>query len=346
MFDNFVKSAKEFLDLLTNTSVGTTLTAIGLILLFVALYTLQKLFKTKPEDTSEWLKFIAAGSLVAGVVFSGAGPSFALMKLNENRIRTLSKDEAFDNLNKNKRINWAIRLIPYSPGAESDLDLPISKLKTLGPPTTAYTFVSPYAELKGYSVEDAVNMSGSKLTPGQRVSAIIFPVEESVIPASGRGLLQVIQKIDYDNSNPVKERFISQIGLSADEIDDLANQTNLDSWSWQGYGRRFNRYCKIAHKFRCGGNFEEKRSISKLERDWHPAGATKATKQEPCLGSDSYCDVDDWDQLKEQIRDSFGARIFFIKNISLDKLRTRYMIDFDNPKHQIIPDIGVNESDH
>jgi hypothetical protein len=110
-------------------------------------------------------------------------------------------------------------------------------------------------------------------------------------------------------------------------------------------GRTFiRRFCRLSHIFRCDKTYGARRYISELNSDWHPIGAATSAVRDPCQDSAvQYCSAIDWPTIKKDVFESFGARIFFIKNLSLEALGDRYLIDFGTPKTQRIPEIGISE---
>jgi hypothetical protein len=185
----------QLFSLLAATGSAVLFTSLGIVLLGVGVWALYQIFNLKPDQQpAGWLRAIAFMSLVLGVVFSAIGPSIALIYLDNNPIRTVPKEEIYDRLEMNTRITWLIRLIPYDPNTQPHLS--VGRLTKLGPPEIEYTFVAPYEELKGQTVEKAVEMVGGNLAAGNRVSAIIFSLGQDIIPANARGLLQIIKRVE------------------------------------------------------------------------------------------------------------------------------------------------------
>jgi hypothetical protein len=338
-----VQNLGDLLGLVGSTPASALLSTLGLILICVAALSLYKLMHTKPEETSGLFKVIAAFSLLTGVIFSAAGPAVILLDLLDSPIRTVSKAIAFDNLEKNKRVKWLIRLIPYDPLRQEELS--VSKLKSIGPQGVKYTFVGSYEELKGRKVSDALALVGQLYRPRQRVSAIIFSVsydEYPILPASTRGLLQAISDIESDQALQISRPLLAGDTLSATEKQDLASRDKIESWSFNSYKNFYKSYCDKSHRFRCDDSYDARKYISDINSDWHPVGAAVRYTEDVCR-SNAYCSLTNWDEVKAQTYKGFGARIFFIPNLEIAKLHDRYLVDFENPTEQLIPEIGMRD---
>lgn len=329
--------------LVTSTTGSSLLSAIGLILFIISIICLYKLVKSKPEETSTWFKSVSAFSLVFGVIFSAAGPIFALKYVSDSPIKRISREISLENLQNNEKIKWLIRLIPYDPNREPDLS--VSKLIKIGPNDITYTFVGSYQELKGYKVEEAVAMIGGKIQPGQHVSAIIFSVSGNypIIPANARGLLQSIKDTEDENGDRISNKFIKERVLNESQLSNLRSRDTI-SWGFKNYQHHYREYCLLAHKFRCETVFDAKNFFSDIGPDWHPLGAAVNAEIDACDYGPEYCKINDWAQAKNSMKDKFGARVFLIRNLEIAKLRNRYLIDFENPAVQLIPEIGISEN--
>jgi hypothetical protein len=356
----FVAALSTFVDIISHSSASVILTVLGFALLLIGLGAIAKLSLTKPDETPGWLKFTAIGSLVGGVVFAASGPGLALLHLHDRPIETISAMTSLQRLKTNEPVHWLIRLIAYNPKLQDDVNnLSVGKLITLGPKDVEYTFVAPYEELKGYTVRDALLKSGAHIYRGVpfRVSGIIFPVTDQLIPANSRGMLQIIKSIE-DEHPEFKNKIVDNASFSQEEIQDLtvssnqdAHNTSIGSYSFNSYQMNYKKYCKILHKFRCASDEEtikKRMLISKISEDWHPVGASisKGTDAPSvCQTGDEYCDHNTWDLISQDLNDKIGVRIFLTKNTPLDSLDRRYLIDFGD-ENQIIPEIGdYNNSD-
>ena len=51
--------------------------------------------------------------------------------------------------------------------------------------------------------------------------------------------------------------------------------------------------------------------------------------------------VADLKTTKNEYGDHFGSRAFLIRNLEINNIPGRIMIDFDKPDQQVIPDIGA-----
>lgn len=354
---DFTKFLGDSFDLLTRTQVSSELLFVALCLLLAHLVLVKKLADSKPKDLSAPVKILSVATLVTSSLFALGGAAIAMMDLYNNPIKPLSSQKRLSNLAENTKTEWVIRLIPYTPNLEHDKDKLINNLKTIGPPGVDYTFVNAYDELKGLTVAEAVSQAGISKAPGQHVSAVIFPVSNSIYPANARGLLQVLSDIKRTESSAISKiegavsplgegsavnrAFTNSIHLNDEEIDDLRNTDDLDSWAFKSYGKFYPHYCRLSHRFRCdkGVKYIEKSYISLIQRDWHPSGGAIENGRDLCQGGDSYCDVSSWDQIVAQLGEKFGVRVFLIPNFEVSALSTRYMIDFSDPEKQKIPDI-------
>jgi hypothetical protein len=191
-------SIKEFVDgisttltLLISSPVSALLSLVGLALLLLAGGLAYVAAKSKPDELTSSIKAALFLSLVGGMVFSGAGPSVALLRAVSTP--KMPTEQAMKNLETNAEVKHAIRLISYNPGVEPGRAL--DRLTNLGPPEQLYSFVASYDELVGHKVLDALAKAGDTTKDVRRVSAIIFPLNTPIFPANARGLLQVVQEI-------------------------------------------------------------------------------------------------------------------------------------------------------
>jgi len=340
--NDVLTAIKTIFELVTNTSATATLSAVGLILLIIAIVLAYQTIKKKPEETPGLLRAALFVSLIGGMLFSAAGPGLALFWVSQSPIAKISASKAFDNLEKNERVHWLVRLIPFDP--KKHPELAIGRLNRLGPPEQRYTFVAPYEELVGYNVDSAIQMTGGTYVSGQRVSAIIFPVAgHQIYPANARGLLQIIRKVEQISELKIEKPLLKGAQtLSADDMADLENVDALAYWRWENYKARFPRYCELAQKFRCNPSYSARRYIGGLNIDWHPLGlAQKDAGTDSCqIPPQTYCSISDWSAARGLLLKNFGSRAFLIENLELNEISNRVLIDFVNPPHQVIPDIG------
>jgi hypothetical protein len=366
--ENILERFAKLYELISKNPPAATLSVIGLLLLTVAIASAYRALGLTPRQTPTHLKLALYVGLIGGILFSAAGPALTLISVAENSdrpIRTTSSEQALDNLRKNARVEWLIRLIPFNPAKQPDLA--VSKLQRLGPKEQLYTFVAPYEELRGYRVSEAVRKVGGIYEQGDHVSAIIFSVpghrgsdsnahcggqEEKaddchpIIPANARGILQVISKIEQGLSkdNTDKSGFLieGRETLSDQEKHDLKN-IRIYSWSFSNYSDKYTNYCKLSHEFFCSrGKYLASKYIGGLRWDWHPIGISEEETSDPCNEKvDKYCEIKSWDEVKSKLLEHFGSRAFLIENLDIDGLPNRYLIDFGDPTNQVIPDIGV-----
>jgi hypothetical protein len=210
-----------------------------------------------------------------------------------------------------------------------------------------FTFVADYQELRGYNVMDAVRMVGLQIRAFEHVSAIIFPLEvikDRLYPANARGILQVVDKVEDTKDDPevtIEKTKTFDVGsrLTGPEKDDL-DKYDIGTWAWDSYKKFFNHYCELTDEFN-KGDFSAKHYIGGIEKDWNPLGFSRIRTEQPAEISASMkiCGIHNWDNVVSEYSAAFGARTFLIKNREIDKIPRRYMIDFDEPERQVIPDI-------
>lgn len=294
---------------------------------------------SKPEDIPRWLRagfFICLG---LSMVLVTTAPAFSWVEATRGGIRRVPPERSFANLRYNSRVTWLLRLIPYDPSTQQDLA--VGRLLSLGPSSERYSFVASYHELRGYTVHDAVRMVGGSIRQNQHVTAVIFPVTTfDLTPANARGLLQVVT--DIQGQLKLDQHLdISQLRDEAKS--NLAIRESLASWAWDNYREYYGDFCNLAHKFRCG-EYPERAYIGRIASDWNPLGFSKKTPSEGAeCGTEKpkECEISDWDKAEQIYTKQFGARVFLIKNFQIKDLAGPYLIDFEQPDTQLIPDIGV-----
>jgi len=310
------------------------------LLILVTCGLAYKFIKSEPKDLASWLPWAFFVCLGIGTLLVFAGPGVSWIESLQGGIRKIATEESFDNLRENSRVDWLIRLISYDPVKQPDLS--VSHLKALGPEPQLYTFVSSYNELRGYNVRDAVRMVGGHIKPGEQVSAIIFPRRFDLIPANAKGILQIIKDIQKDPSVQL-EKTLNFSELTKDDDQNLQNRENRPAWSWKGYKDHYKKFCQLSIELHCGDH-DEKKYMSRIEEDWNPLGFARRTPSVhgTCEEqSKNVCDISDWQKAAQQFREDFGARAFLIKNFKIKNLADPYLVGFEQPDAQVIPDIGV-----
>jgi hypothetical protein len=341
-FSEFVDNFIKVMSLVTGTTSAALFSAIGLLLiLLAAALAIWAVAKPPIQRWQKWLLFIA---LIFGITFSIVGPSLALFNIAENAIPRISKDKAIERLADNGRTGWLIRVISFNPASQRHLA--IDQLKTLGPEQQKFTFVAPYDELRGISVEKAVRRTGGTFNRGMHVSAIIFPLvqiqeDDILYPANARGLLQVVRSVEEGLAGGT---FLLKGTRELTPQDDADLKVkNIWSWRFSQYRDRYKRYCQLAHRFRCNTAYTARSYIGGLNHDWHPLGLSQEVDKDPCLpAAPDLCASDDWETLKKTAYDGFGARVFLFGNREVTRLPGRLMIDFTNGS-DVIPDIGLKQ---
>jgi hypothetical protein len=324
---------------------ATVLMVFGLVLLLVGVGCSFKAIRSDAGTVKLWVKCLLFGSLALAVVFTLGGAALAVMSASNHQ--KIDSAAVLAHIRDNSPARWLIRLIPYD--SVKTPELSIGRLVKLGPPDQLYSFVADYAELRGYTASEAVQRAGGAMTDATRVSAVIFPVRGELYPANARGVLQVIDAIDRAHTSDAAHPYIRfdklQSSLTKADLDDLARTQRISSWSFKSYGKYYGDYCAVAQEFRCSKTIEysAKQLVGTISPDWYPLGfARKDTPPpDPCLHQVEACEVTNWDQTAS-LESIVGARVFLIKNVTLDSLDGRILIDFDNPDTQVIPDIGRN----
>lgn len=336
----FLEDVIKLYDLVTTNRWGSTLLFIGLLLILVTCGLAYKFIKSEPRDLTGWLPWAFFVCLGIGTLLIFAGPGVSWIESLRGGIRRIAADDSFKNLQKNSRVDWLIRLISYDPVKQADLS--VSHLKTLGPEPQLYTFVSSYNELRGYNVREAVRMAGGHIMPGAHVSAIIFPRRFDITPANAKGILQTVKNIQAEIGSQL-EKPLAFSDLTENDEKNLKNRDNLLAWSWDGYKAHYKKFCLLAIDLHCN-DYSEKTYISRIEEDWNPLGFARRTPPNHGIcepESKSVCDISDWKQAAQEFREAFGARAFLIRNFKVKSLADPYLIDFEQPDAQLIPDIGV-----
>ena len=329
---------KLALSIVNDSTYPTLFTTLGLFLIALSAYCSYVTLRQDASATRAWQKVLLFSSLGCGLLLVGTGGASALLHLFDNPIKRVSAETAINNLGENKKIEWLIRLIPYKPDTEGLLS--IAELRALGPVSLKHVFVAPYEELRGYKVADAIGMVGGTLRPDEHVTGIIFRVAQ-IYPANARGLLQIVQKLERSVTPADSKRLIDQNTFNADEQRNLSDDDAIVSWSWDSYRTYYPHFCKVAQEFRCDKNYASRQFMSALNDDWHPLGFARMKKAHACENRDAVCGYkQDWPEISKGISSDFGSRVFLMNNLEIKDLGSRYLIDFDRPELQVIPDIG------
>jgi len=233
--------------------------------------------------------------------------------------------------------------------------LALGALSSLGKPDQDYVFVADYDELKGKTAAEATRLLGEAMEDKDIVSAIIFPIEPNhvaVFPANARGVLQVIENVE--KNEPIEKDKLFDV---ASKLDDSAAYSalhiestapHLYEWSWNYYKKYYGAYCAVALQFRCHPT-DAAKWIGSLEDDWHPLGfainveekmgmADSFSPADPCDKDykKQLCEIADWEKAKSQFQD-YGVRVFLVRNMQIDKIIGRVMIEFNDPWREQIP---------
>lgn len=290
-------------------------------------------------------KYVATLSLAAAL-FAAAGPTYGALLVEKNVLKKMDAEQVIKNLEDNAEVNYVIRLISYNPNEEPALA--INRLTTLGPSDQLYSFVAAYDELVGYKVVDALAKAGQG-RDAKRVSAIIFPLravdKTNLFPANARGLLQVVREVETRKAiqAQLNKKLVDGTGaLNAPQMKGLEG-LSVPSYRLANFKDNYRRYCELAREIHCGDGYSAKAYIGALSVDWHPLGfSQKNPPLDRCtLSIPQYCAFTDWKATKNDYGDHFGSRAFLIRNLEINNIPGRIMIDFDKPDQQVIPDIGA-----
>lgn len=311
-----IEAFTKLYQLVATSALATSLVVAGLLLILITAILAVQFIRSGPGDLSTFIRVAFFSCLGLGVLLIMAGPAISWLEVTRGGIRQVPTQRSFANLGENSRVTWLLRLIPYDPVTEPQLA--VSHLSSLGPPSQLYTFVASYHELRGYNVHEAVRMVGGSIKPGQRVSAIIFPVPSDLIPANARGMLQVISDIQTDHPDKVSKR-LDLTHLTSDEQSNLALKS-IPSWAFGNYSSHYPTFCTFSQTFRCESpRYSARYYLGDINDDWNPLGfANKSsTGHSPCETqiSDAFCKISDWDDATNQFEMDFGARVFLVKQL-------------------------------
>ncbi len=341
--------------LISDSAVSTLLAVAGILLFVLAFILMHHVSKAKAEEVAHWQRWLLFLAVGAALLLSIAAPSLRMLELarihDDPTRRAATKSTILKNLSDNAKVTWLVRLIPYSPSTKAFLD--IGKLTNLGRCEhddsctggckQQYVFVADYGELRDLTAEQAVLRVGGSMNDVSGVSAIIFPLpKHDLFPASARGLLQVVAKVDGACKSRVGYKPFPMV-LGPEEIENLGNK-KIKSYEWDVYKKYYKHYCELAQKFRCGEQDKQTYSASErignLSSDWHPLGFSRMVPEtDPCDLRDVACSIADWGERNPPVPD-VGARVFLFENYRLDQLSGRILIDFDNPSRQLLPEIN------
>jgi hypothetical protein len=341
---DWLDAISKIFELVVATSTTAFLSAVGLLLLAIAAALAYSAVKSKPEELSTFMKICLFFTLVGGTLFSAAGPGLALFYVSQQSIPQMSKNRAFDNLEKNQEVKYVVRLISFNPAEEPDLE--IDRLTHLGPPDQMYTFVASHDELVGHTVKTAYEKVGLRYVDGHHVSAIIFPLRTSLFPANARGLLQVVRDVEIRKSIEQKDKFFQGLNSLNDGENADLDITTIESYRIDNFKSKYYRYCEVAKRFNCEAPHVARKFIGGLYRDWHPLGFSQTNPpQNPCnIPVDKYCEFSDWKATRSALYEKFGSRSFLIRNLQIDRIFGRMLIDFDKPETQVIPSMGTRQN--
>jgi hypothetical protein len=338
-----IEAFTKLYQLVATSALAAGLMVGGLILIVITGVLAAQIIKSEPKDLSTFMRTAFFACMGFGVLLIIAGPAISWLEVTRGGIRRVPLERSFAHLDENSRATWLLRLISYDPLKEPQLA--VSHLTALGPSSQLYTFVASYHELRGYNVRDAVRMMGGTIRSGERVSAVIFPVPPELIPANARGMLQVVSDIQDDYPDKIQKK-LDIYQLSDDARKNLSYRQSIPSWGFSAYAFYYPAFCQLSQKFRCESpKYSARNYIGEINDDWNPLGfALRLPSQHsPCEKqmSDNICNISTWNDADKQFEKDFGARAFLVKNLQISDLKDVYLIDFEEPDSQVIPDIGV-----
>lgn len=262
----------------------------------------------------------------------------------------MTPQQAFERLQLNTPVDRAVRLIVYDPATQPQLA--IGRLETLGPPRQEFVFVADYRELRGHTVAKAINMVGQQCPAGSRVSAIIFPVQRSeIVPAGARGMLQTIQDLDRRHEGgqaadgvsyrPAElSRYLSPEAIAA------LNDRSQQAGAWKNYRRHFESYRSAVERLLQvdpADRISAFEYIGSIDSDWSPLGYAQFRGRSDPPTPTQYLTLGEADgepagENRIAVPD-FGARVFLTPNRKLTELQGQWLIDFDRPDRQRLPEV-------
>jgi hypothetical protein len=197
-------------------------------------------------------------------------------------------------------------------------------------------------------VADALAKAGQS-SNAQRVPAIIFSLRSvdktNLFPANARGLLQVVREVETRKAiqTQLNKKLLDGTGALNDPQMKGLEGFSVPSYRLVNFKDNYQRYCQLAREIHCAEGYSAKAYIGALSKDWHPLGfSQKNPPIDRCtLSIPQYCTFADWKTTKNEYGDHFGSRAFLIRNLEINNIPGRIMIDFDKPDQQVIPDIGA-----
>lgn len=320
-----------------------TLSIVRLVLLVLAGALIYLSVNNAPGATSISTRVLLFCSLIGGILFSAAGPGLAIFRTSPTPSEQITKQAAFERLQQNSKVGWLIRFVAYN-GA--DPQLAVGNLEKLGPPKQLFSFVDDYEELAGYTVNDAIEMTGAKT--GKRISAMLFPLPNDLdlYPANARGVLQVILEVERRKDIEIQKPFLEgQNVLTKDDLKELEH-IEIPTYRVENFRDQYHRYCQLAEQYRCDKSYSAHAYIGELANDWHPLGfARRNTGESSCQPAaiQSACEFSDWNTSQKTLFSNFGRRVFFIRNLSVQEIASRMLIDYPDPANRIIPYLGLKK---
>jgi hypothetical protein len=325
-------SLQEILQLFATYSIWTWLLLIGVILVFYSLITRSD--RPKHFLDIQLRKVPLPWILALGLIVMFL--SQASLFISQRTPRLIPPEESFNRLQRNERVRYVIRLIPYD-GKKEGEKLSVSKIATLGPPTKEWIFVGDYEELRNYTINQALYKMGIPVGGLQnpRATAIIFPLNGRMLyPANARGVLQVVKALDdvHERETGYKKYDFKTDDLSA--LQDL----RIQSWAWGYWKNSFRHFRDLVADILDHG-YAATNFLSEIRPDWNPLGfASVEGLDDPGMNAPSFkISLENGEEIRLK---EYGARIFLMRNEGIDTIDNIMLCGFTDLNHDIIPDLG------
>jgi hypothetical protein len=247
--------------------------------------------------------------------------------------------QAFVALKENRRVDWLIRLVPYS--RQTQPYLSIHEIKTLGAPQQKYVFVADYDELKNLTVADAMYRMGLSLGDSDSVSAMIFPLNRrDLYPANVRGVLQVIMNIDVEMKDAKEYRAFDITKYIEPSALLQLQDHRIGSWSWDGYSEFYEPFLHAVTEARLQRT-SALNYMGMLGSDWNPLGYSEIISDK--LKNSEAIRFELQTKTKSTVKaEHFGARAFLIENLALNDIDGLLLIHFSHINQERIPDLHAS----
>jgi hypothetical protein len=127
-FSAFFNNIVQIFQLLTTSSSSALLSIFGFGLLLLAGVLAYWASRSTPDQFSPVMRAALFISLVAGILFSAAGPGIALLDAAQKTVTKMNVEQAITNLQKNAEVKYVVRLVSYDPNQEQVWRLIVSPI--------------------------------------------------------------------------------------------------------------------------------------------------------------------------------------------------------------------------